>query len=132
DLFAVPSFQTGIGLPASVNGGRAGRGVPDIAGNAAPNSGYRVITNGQSGVVGGTSAVAPLWAGLTALLNQNAKAPLGFYMDKLYPAAEGTRQIESGDNKPSGSTLGYEAGGRWNACTGLGVPIGVALEQLLG
>ena len=132
DLFPVPAFQADIGLPASVNGGRQGRGVPDIAGNAAPSSGYKVVTNGQTGVVGGTSAVAPLWAGLTALLNQNAKAPLGFYMDKLYPADQGTRQIDEGDNKPTGSTVGYDAGGRWNACTGLGVPIGTALEQLLG
>lgn len=132
DLFPVPSFQSGIGLPTSVNGGREGRGVPDIAGNAAPSSGYKIVSNGQSGVVGGTSAVAPLWAGLTALLNQNAKAPLGFYMDKLYPADDGTRQIDTGDNKPSGSTIGYSAGGKWNACTGLGVPIGTALEQFLG
>jgi len=132
DLFAVPAFQSGIPLPASVNGGRQGRGVPDVAGNAAPSSGYKVVSNGRSGVVGGTSAVAPLWAGLTALLNQKSNAPLGFFLDKLYPASEGTRQIKTGNNKPSGSAIGYGAGGKWNACTGLGVPIGTALEQFLG
>jgi kumamolisin len=132
DLFPVPAFQTGVALPPSVNGGRVGRGVPDIAGNAAPSSGYKVVSNGQAGVVGGTSAVAPLWAGLTALLNQNAAAPLGFFLDKLYPASGVTRQIEAGNNRPAGSELGYGAGGKWNACTGLGVPIGAALETLLG
>jgi kumamolisin len=132
DLFAVPAFQANAHLPASVNGRREGRGVPDIAGNAAPSSGYKVVSNGQSGVVGGTSAVAPLWAGLAALLNQNAKAPLGFFLAKLYPASGVVRQIETGNNKPTGSTLGYDAGGQWNGCTGLGVPIGTALEKLLG
>jgi kumamolisin len=132
DLFPVPAFQSGVTLPSSVNAGRAGRGVPDIAGNAAPGSGYKVISDGKSGVVGGTSAVAPLWAGLTALLNEKASAPLGFFLTKLYPAKQGTREITTGTNKPTGSTIGYDAGPNWNACTGLGVPIGTDLEKLLG
>jgi len=132
DLFAVPAFQSGVSLPPSVNGGREGRGVPDIAANAAPASGYKVVSNGRSGVVGGTSAVAPLWAGLTALLNEKAGVPVGFFLSKLYAASGETRQVETGDNRPTGSTIGYEAGGQWNACTGLGVPIGTALEKLLG
>jgi kumamolisin len=132
DLFPVPSFQSSVTLPPSVNAGRAGRGVPDVAGNAAPGSGYKVISDGKSGVVGGTSAVAPLWAGLTALLNEKASAPVGFFLDKLYPAKQGTREITSGNNRPTGSTIGYESGANWNACTGLGVPIGTALEKLLG
>jgi kumamolisin len=132
DLFPVPGFQSSVTLPPSVNAGRAGRGVPDVAGNAAPGSGYNVISDGKSGVVGGTSAVAPLWAGLTALLNEKAAAPLGFFLETLYPAKQGTREITTGNNRPTGSTIGYEAGAGWNACTGLGVPIGAALEKLLG
>jgi len=132
DLFPVPAFQSSVTLPPSVNAGRVGRGVPDVAGNAAPGSGYKVISDGKSGVVGGTSAVAPLWAGLTALLNEKASAPLGFFLATLYPAKQGTREITTGNNKPTGSTIGYDAGAGWNACTGLGVPIGTALELLLG
>jgi kumamolisin len=132
DLFPIPAFQSSVTLPPSVNGGRAGRGVPDVAGNAAPGSGYKVISDGKSGVVGGTSAVAPLWAGLTALLNEKATAPLGFFLTKLYPAKQGTREITTGNNRPTGSTIGYDSGAGWNACTGLGVPVGTALEKLLG
>ncbi len=131
DLFAVPSFQSGVTLPPSVNGGRKGRGVPDIAGNAAPGSGYRVVSDGQTGVVGGTSAVAPLWAGLTALLNQKTGKPVGFFLARLYAAKSGTREITTGNNRPAGSTIGYDSGPGWNACTGLGVPVGSALETLL-
>ena len=132
DLFPAPAFQAGVKLPPSVNKGRAGRGVPDVAGNAAPDSGYKVVSGGKTGTVGGTSAVAPLWAGLTALLNQKAGKPVGFFLTKLYPAKTGTREITSGDNKPTGSTVGYESGANWNACTGLGVPVGSELEKLLG
>jgi len=132
DLFPVPSFQSGVVLPPSVNGGHVGRGVPDVAGNAAPGSGYRVVTDGKISVVGGTSAVAPLWAGLTALLNQKAGKPVGFFLAKLYAAKAGTREITAGNNRPTGSTIGYDSGPNWNACTGLGVPIGSALEKLIG
>ena len=131
DLFDVPTFQTGVTLPASVNGGRKGRGVPDVAGNAAPASGYIVVVDGQSEVVGGTSAVAPLWAGLTALINQKAAKPVGFLPTTLYAEIKSnaalTSQITQGDNNPQGSALGYSAGPGWNACTGLGRPNGQAL-----
>jgi carboxypeptidase C (cathepsin A) len=135
DLFPVPDFQQGIGLPPSVNGGRAGRGVPDVAADAAPASGYRIVADGQIGVAGGTSAVAPFWGGLAALINAKAARPLGFFLPTLYGANGGAnglmRQITTGDNRPAGSTIGYDAGGRWNACTGLGVPIGAALYATL-
>ena len=127
DVFPVPGFQAAIGLPASVNGGGSGRGVPDIAADAAPESGYRIVVDGQIAVAGGTSAVAPLWAGLAALINEKAPHPLGFFLPALYRASGLTRQVTVGDNRPAGSAIGYDAGGRWNACTGLGVPIGQAL-----
>ena len=61
-------------MPPSVNaGGQVGRGVPDVAADADPNTGYEVRVDGSSVVVGGTSAVAPLWAGLVALLNQSLR-----------------------------------------------------------
>ena len=135
DLFAVPAFQANVTLPPSVNAGRVGRGVPDVAGNAAPASGYVVVVDGQTEVVGGTSAVAPLWAGLTALINQKAANPVGFLPDTLYADIASntalTTQITQGNNKPEGSTIGYDAGPGWNACTGLGRPNGQALFDAL-
>ena len=70
DSFPVPSWQTGK-VPKSANPGhRAGRGIPDLAADADPATGYKVIVDGSSGVFGGTSAVAPLIAGLIARINQ--------------------------------------------------------------
>jgi phospholipase C len=131
DVYPVPSFQQKAGLPVSVNDQHAGRGVPDVAGDAAPGTGYDIVVNGQMGVVGGTSAVAPLWAGLTALINQQAAKPVGFFLPTIYANPSLLRQITTGNNQPSGSNLGYSAGPGWNACTGLGVPQGQALFAAL-
>ncbi len=135
DLFPVPAFQGGVRLPPSVNAGRVGRGVPDVAGDAAPGSGYLIVVDGKTEVVGGTSAVAPLWAGLTALINQKAATPVGFLPGWLYPQVKAgarlTVEITSGDNKAEGSQIGYDAGPTWNACTGLGRPDGKALFTAL-
>ena len=133
-LFPVPAFQTAVTLPPDASTGATGRGVPDIGGNAAPASGYQIVVNGQTAVVGGTSAVAPLWAGLIALLNQKNGMPIGFFLPALYAQAGGAvRAITSGNNRPAGSpALGYDAGPGWNACTGLGVPNGAQLAALLG
>ena len=127
DLFAIPSFQQNTSLPPSANDGKTRRGVPDVAGDAAPGTGYRVVVNGQTEVVGGTSAVAPLWAGLTALINEGAATPVGFFLPFLYANPTLLRQITQGNNIPSGSSIGYQAGPGWNACTGLGVPNGESL-----
>jgi kumamolisin len=127
DVYPVPGFQTNASLPVSVNTGNPGRGVPDVAGNADPNSGYSIVVGGQTQVVGGTSAVAPLWAGLTALINQQVGAPIGFFLPTLYNNPSLCRGITTGNNIPEGSTIGYAAGPGWNACTGLGAPIGAAL-----
>jgi len=127
DLFPVPTFQQNASLPPSVNDGETRRGVPDVAGDAAPGTGYRVVVNGQTEVVGGTSAVAPLWAGLAALINEGAATPIGFFLPFLYANSTLLRQITQGDNNPSGSDVGYSAGPGWNACTGLGVPNGESL-----
>jgi kumamolisin len=131
DLFPVPSFQQKTNLPPSVNDGQTRRGVPDVAGDAAPGTGYRVVVNGQTEVVGGTSAVAPLWAGLTALINEGASAPVGFFLPFLYTNPTLLRQVTDGDNNPQGSDVGYSAGPGWNACTGLGVPNGESLLAAL-
>lgn len=129
DVFAVPAYQTSAGIPPSVNpGGHVGRGVPDVCGDADPNTGYAVRVDGQTIPIGGTSAVAPLWAGLVALLNEGLGHSVGFLQPFLYsPAAAGTlHDIVSGSN---GS---YTAGPGWDACSGLGSPNGSALLTALG
>ena len=79
DVFAVPAYQASAGVPPSVNpGGHAGRGVPDVCGDADPDTGYTIRVDGQTIPIGGTSAVAPLWAGLVALLNEGLGHSVGF------------------------------------------------------
>ena len=130
-VFAVPSYQSSSSVPVQPQTNFAGRGVPDVAGDADPSTGYQVLVSGQSIVVGGTSAVAPLWAALVALFNQQLGTPVGFLNPKLYPLGESVfRDITSGNNDDSG--LGYySAGPGWDACTGLGSPNGSALLNAL-
>ncbi len=128
DLFDVPAYQATVTLPASANGARKGRGVPDVAGDADPNSGYRVVVDGQSEVIGGTSAVAPLWAGLFALINAAAGRPSGQPHALLYANPTAFRDTVSGDNKSGG--IGYAAAKGWDACTGLGSPKATELMAL--
>ncbi len=122
DLFGLPSWQAGKGVPVNINDGASvGRGVPDVAGNADPHTGYKVVVDGNWTVEGGTSAVAPLYAGLIALLNQSFGFPLGFITPFIYSLYEtgafvdvtkGTNQIYPAP--------GYSAGTGWDACSGLG------------
>jgi len=134
EIFALPTYQMSVGVPKSLNpGGKTGRGVPDVAGNADSLSGYITRVDGQNTVIGGTSAVAPLWAGLVALLNQGVKKPLGFLNPKLYAigAAGGAfRDILTGDNIVLPAP-GYSAQAGWDACCGLGSPDGTRLLAAL-
>jgi kumamolisin len=133
-VFDLPDWQQAAGVPTSVNGdGRVGRGVPDVAGDADPTTGYQVRVDGREVTVGGTSAVAPLWAALVALLNQQRGTPLGQLNPGLYaaPADRAFRDITVGSNAVPG-TPGYSAGPGWDACTGLGSPDGQALLAALG
>jgi kumamolisin len=113
-----------VGVPSATASG-GGRGVPDVAGNADPATGYEVLVDGRRSVIGGTSAVAPLWAALAARLTQALGTPLGLVQPRLYAASSSFRDITSGDN---GS---YRAGLGWDACTGLGSPDGEALLAAL-
>jgi kumamolisin len=129
DFFDLPTYQQNANVPPSANpGGRIGRGVPDVSGDADPTSGYQTLVDGQPDVIGGTSAVAPLWAGLIALLNEDLKQPVGYLNPLLYQKAAST----SGFNDiTSGNNGAYSAGPGWDACTGLGTPIGTAIEATL-
>ncbi len=125
EVFALPTWQNSANVPPSVNpGGFKGRGVPDVSGDASPASGYRVLVDGQQTVIGGTSAVAPLWAGLIALINQHLGQPIGYLTPLLYGglAAAGVfRDIVTGDNGE------YRALPGWDACTGWGSSDGARL-----
>jgi kumamolisin len=132
DAFGLPAWQASAGVPGQAGTGRAGRGVPDVAGNADPATGYRVLVDGKAMVVGGTSAVAPLWAALICRLAQATGRSFGLMQPLLYAGvsagttAAGFRDITQGNNGA------YTAGPGWDACTGLGVPDGAALVARLG
>ena len=152
-FFPLPPWQNEAGVPNSPNSdassypnGGVGRGIPDVAGNASPNSGYPMFEAGSGAVVpaNGTSAVAPLYAGLTAVLNAALGQQIGFLNPTLYafanPATSPTgvsvfRDITSGNNQWAGqsnsSTPYFTAGPGWDACTGLGVVDGNALLSAL-
>jgi kumamolisin len=124
-VFSQPTYQTSL---ATSYPGQTGRGVPDVSGDADPDTGYKILVDGQQEVVGGTSAVAPLWAGLVALLNQQLNTRIGFLNSKIYALAEpsnGFNDITLGNNGA------YSAGPGWDPCTGLGSPIGTTLATLL-
>jgi kumamolisin len=119
DLFPLPTWQQGSNVPAPTTSG-GGRGVPDVAGDADPSTGYSILVDGQTEVIGGTSAVAPLWAGIIALANaQNvaqSKPTAGFVNPTFYANPSAFRDITSGNNGA------FSAGPGWDACTGLGSP----------
>ena len=121
-VFALPTWQQNANVSGATNGG-SGRGVPDVAGDAAPATGYSIEVDGQTEVVGGTSAVAPLWAGLIALLNQKLGKQVGFLNPQIYPllGSAAFRDITQGNNGA------FSAGVGWDACTGLGSPAGNSL-----
>ena len=143
DVYGLPAWQDNIGVPKSANDGTTvGRGVPDVAGNASPFSGYTLtlydtlttsltITSGAGagsplGTIGGTSAVAPLYAALLALIEAQIGEPLGYLTPLLYALQQdgpfvdindGANNEWSGEAKPAPS---YTSTAGWDACTGLG------------
>ncbi len=130
DVFPLPSWQTGAGVPPSANPNHnVGRGVPDVAGDADPATGYVTLVDGNPDVIGGTSAVAPLWAGLIALINESIGKPVGFVNPLLYQSANRAADFH---DITSGNNGAYSAGPGWDACSGLGSPIGIRVATALG
>jgi kumamolisin len=123
--FPLPAWQASAGIKPPSGGGR---GVPDVAGDADPETGYNVLVDGEKLVFGGTSAVAPLWSALIALLNEKLGKALGFLEPTLYglPGTSGAfHDITKGSNGA------FSAGPGWDAATGLGSPDGAGLLQAL-
>ncbi len=136
--FALPGYQQQANVPGSLNPkGFKGRGVPDVTGDGDPDTGYNILVDGQPIQEGGTSAVAPLWAALIAVINQKLQARVGFVNPQLYalPAGSGAfHDISVGNNRVSFQrfqNVGYDAGPGWDAASGLGSPDGTALSGLL-
>lgn len=124
--FPLPSYQEAAKVPPAPDG-VVGRGVPDVAADADPVTGYAVVVDGDGADIGGTSAAAPLWAALLARCAQGLGQPLGYLNPRLYTAtfASAFRPITQGSNG------GYSAGPGWNPCTGLGSPRGSSLLAAL-
>lgn len=126
-FFATPAWQAALSV-ATTAGKKtplAHRGVPDVAGNAAPQTGYQVRVDGADSVIGGTSAVAPLWAALITRMNQLSGKSAGLIGPQIYQNAKAFRDITSGNNGDFAAATG------WDACTGLGSPNGAALRTVI-
>jgi kumamolisin len=118
NVFPLPTWQAGMNVPPpTVSTG--GRGVPDVAGDADPATGYIIRVDGKTMVIGGTSAVAPLWAGLIAVANQQNGTQAGFIQPALYAA----KNKGAFHDTTSGNNGAFVARPGWDACTGLGTPI---------
>ena len=136
--YPIPSYQLGINMTAS-QGSTSMRNVPDVALTA--DNIWVTYNNGGTGVFGGTSCAAPLWAGFTALVNQQAAAgglaPVGFLNPALYTIGQGAgyttnfHDITTGNNTWSNSPSKYYAVTGYDLCTGWGTPNGTNLINTL-
>jgi kumamolisin len=134
DVFPTPAWQSSLPAHAAHHKPKPnptpppvrGRGVPDVSAVADPQTGYRVRVDGTDMVIGGTSAVAPLWAALIARLAQSTGRRFGLIQPALYAQGNAFRDITSGSNGT------YHAAPGWDPCTGLGSPNGTALLAALG
>jgi subtilase family serine protease len=131
-VFALPDWQKSVDVPPRGDGS-FGRGVPDVAGNADPQTGYFLVVDGKATVLGGTAMAAPLWAGLIALLDQGLPRDLGYLNPRLYQGigpAGVLRPITEGNNNVGG-VVGFQAHPGWNPVAGWGSPNGTKLLQWL-
>lgn len=121
DAFRLPDWQQDAGVPERSDGG-TGRGVPDVAAVADPQTGYEVLVDGNWTVIGGTSAVSPLWAGLIARIVQLSGHRIGLAQTALYKNVAADTAAPHMRDITDGSNGAYDAGPGWDPCTGLGVP----------
>ena len=118
-IFPVQPYQIGA-PPAPSTAPGSGRMVPDVAGDADPNTGYTIYVHGKEAVEGGTSAVAPLYAGLFAAFGTK----LGFISPELWTNQSCFNDITVGNNGD------YNAAPGPDPCSGIGSPIGIKLAAL--
>ncbi|EDR06279.1 uncharacterized protein LACBIDRAFT_328950 [Laccaria bicolor S238N-H82] len=131
--FPLPSYQRSATVPVSLNDQSKGRGVPDVAANSDKRSGYKIPFNGGHKTGGGTSAAAPLWAGLIARINAAMGENIGYINPALYALGSSVFNDIDGSKGPTNNKVdgysapGYPANSGWDACTGWGSPKGSAL-----
>jgi kumamolisin len=130
DAFPRPSWQEGLRIPRAT-GGHRGRGVPDVASNADPLTGYRVFVHGAWHVGAGTSASAPLWAGLIARINESRGTPIGLPTPHLYEHFDRLVRAKALVSITRGNNGLFRARKGWDCCTGVGTPRGAALARAL-
>lgn len=125
-FFPLPAWQAGLTVVKDDHSGPLTmRGVPDVSGDADPDTGYNVRIDGTDMVIGGTSAVAPLWAALIARVNAAKGSSAGFINPLLYRSRTAMHDITQGNNGD------YDSAAGWDACTGLGSPIGTQIAAVL-
>jgi kumamolisin len=126
-FFALPPYQEGLSAALTAGGSKplTNRGVPDVAGDADENTGYDVRVDGVDTVIGGTSAVAPLWAALIARINSNSSQAVGYIHPVLYQNQTAFNDITHGNNGD------FTATPKWDACTGMGSPNGAQIASIL-
>lgn len=136
--YPMPSYQQGISM--TKNGGSTSRrNIPDVALTA--DNVYVIYGNVSSDIFGGTSCAAPLWAGLTALINQqataNSRSPVGFINPAMYAIgksagyASAFHDVATGNNTSSSSPNQFYAVPGYDLCTGWGTPNGSAFIDML-
>jgi kumamolisin len=138
NFFPKPSYQSAVNVPSPANP-KGGRGVPDVSADADPFTGYSVVIGGQQQPIGGTSAVAPLYAGLVARINESLVSaggnPVGFLNPLLYAPstpANVFHDVTTGNNDIYKKLHGeFPAGPGWDPCTGLGSLDGARLLSVL-
>jgi len=142
-FFPVPEYQQSLTMPIDLASGFKGRGLPDVSAVADPRTGYAVFVHGHWSIVGGTSAVAPLYAGLVARLNERMNKPTGFMNTAIYSVngnvaskSDGTKERELFNDIATGhnsvdKVVGYSAAQGWDAVTGWGTPNGLNLLNFL-
>jgi kumamolisin len=131
DVFPLPPYQVAAHIPVAIDSNNHGRGVPDIAADADPITGYNILVDGRRMIIGGTSAVAPLTAGLIAMINQKLNKKVGFINPKIYSHPNVCWDVTQGDNITTLGYKGYQATIGWDACCGNGVLNGMSLMSIL-
>jgi hypothetical protein len=136
--YGIPGYQVGVSMAAN-QGSTTKRNVPDVA--LTGDNVYVMYGDGSSETVGGTSCATPLWAGFTALVNQQAaqsgQATVGFLNPALYAIGKGANygrcfhDITTGNNFSSSSPSQFSAVAGYDLCTGWGTPNGVNLINAL-
>jgi subtilase family serine protease len=137
DFYPIPYWQTNV-ITATNQGSTSFRNSPDVA---LVSSNILVVIGGITGKTGGTSAAAPLWAGVTALINQQASQhglpPVGFLNPAFYAIGMGPNyqscfhDVTVGNNFSSSSPSEFSAEPGYDLCTGWGTPAGQSLIDAL-